>query len=87
MLEDDGLLRTWTSRLRRWRTLGRFSFSVLRRALRILNPWYDPRRTRDPAWALAWIARYERDGAQFRHLDMANLAAPVPVLAGDADGR
>jgi hypothetical protein len=87
MLKDDGVLTSWSSRWRRWRTLTSFSFSVMRRALRILNPWYDPRQTRDPAWALAWIARYEREGAQFRHLDMAQLGAPSPVLTGDSHAR
>lgn len=83
MLREDGLLNDWTSRWRRWRTLGRFFFGVGRRAIRILNPWYDPRQTRDPKWALAWIERYERDGAGFKHLDMARLDAPAPVCQGD----
>jgi predicted metal-dependent hydrolase len=80
MLREDGLAANWQSRWRRWRTLGRFFFGVGRRAARVLSPWYDPRQTRDPAWALAWIARYEREGASFKHLDMARLVAPEPVL-------
>jgi uncharacterized protein len=83
MLREDGLLNSWDSRWRRWRSLSRFFFGVGIRAVRILNPWYDPRQTRDPAWALAWIARYERDGAAFKHLDMTRLGAPVPVCQGD----
>lgn len=83
MLRDDGLLSRWDSRWRRWRTLSRFFFGVARRAVRVLNPWYDPRQTRDPSWALAWITRYERDGTAFKHLDMARLSAPAPVLQGD----
>lgn len=83
MLREDGLAHGWSGRWRRWRTIGRFYSGVFRRAIRILNPWYDPRQTRDPAWALAWIERYERDGAAFRHLDMARIGEAVPVLQGD----
>jgi hypothetical protein len=83
MLHEDGLLNRWDSRLRRWATIGRFLFGTGRRAIRILNPWYDPRQTRDPEWALAWVVRYEREGAGFRHLDMSQISAPTPVLQGD----
>jgi hypothetical protein len=83
MLREDGLLNRWDSRWRRWATIGRFLFGTARRAIRILNPWYDPRQTRDPAWALAWIARYEREGPSFKHLDMSQIGAPAPVLQGD----
>jgi uncharacterized protein len=83
MLAEDGVARDSTSRWRRWRTISRFLGGVLWRAARIANPWYDPRQTKDPAWALAWIARFEQDGAGFRHLDMARLSAPAPALQGD----
>jgi hypothetical protein len=83
MLAEDGVAKNWTSRIRRWRTIGRFLWGVGRRAIRIANPWYDPRQARDPDWARAWIARFEREGAGFRHLDMARIAHPEPVLQGD----
>jgi hypothetical protein len=83
MLREDGVLNSWESRWRRWRTVGRFLFGTARRAVRVLNPWYDPRQTRDPQWALAWIGRFEREGPAFKHLDMARLGDPVPVLQGE----
>jgi uncharacterized protein len=80
LLKEDGLWVSLRSRIRLYRALWRLAAVMVPHAVRVMSPWYDPRHVRDPEWAIAWVKRYEREGAAIRHLDTARLAQPEPEM-------
>ena len=79
MLIEDGLWRTWRSRLALYGVLMRIFARLIPRLLRILKPSYDPRKVPDPPWVTAWWRMHREDGETLGDLDTARLAAPFPV--------
>ncbi|MEM7218313.1 MAG: metal-dependent hydrolase [Pseudomonadota bacterium] len=65
MLKKDGRWRSLRSRLRLWRTAGRFFFRAGYAMVRALAPNHHPDDTPDPEWILRWQATYggaDKDG-------------------------
>ncbi len=79
LLLEDGLWRSWSSRLALWRLLGRIFARLIPRLLRILAPRYNPKDVPDPAWADAWRRGHGAGDDRLGELDMSRLADAVPV--------
>ena len=79
MLIEDGLWRSWRSRLALYGVLSRIFARLIPRLLWILKPSYDPREVPDPPWVTAWWRMHREDGDTLGDLDTAKLAAPFPV--------
>ena len=79
LLIEDGLWRTWRSRLALYRLLLRIFARLTPRLLRILRPSYDPREVADPAWADAWRRQHAAGEDRLGDLDMSRLRDAVPA--------
>ena len=74
MLKKDGLWRSFASRLRLWKMVGRFFRKAGSAMLRALRPGYHPDKIDDPAWVDQWRRAYAGRAAGF-----------VPLLNLDAE--
>lgn len=78
MLIEDGLWRSWRSRLALASILGRIFLRLAPRMLRVLRPGYNPRQVRDPAWALAWQRLHVAHPDMTGVLDMRRIGEETP---------
>ncbi len=82
LLIEDGLWRSWRSRIALAAMLGRIALRLGPRMLRVLRPGYNPRQVKDPAWAIAWRRRHAEEADMSGTLDMRRIADPVPRMQG-----
>lgn len=80
LLIEDGLWRSWRSRIALAAMLGRIFLRLAPRMLRVLRPGYDPREIKDPGWARAWQRLHNERPDMSGVLDMRRLAEPIPHL-------
>lgn len=80
MLIEDGLWRSWRSRVALAGMLGRIFLRLAPRMLRVFRPGYDPREVADPAWARAWQQLHAEKPEMTGVLDMRRIAEPTPQL-------
>lgn len=81
LLIEDGLWRSWRSRLALAAILGRIFARLAPRLLRVLRPGYDPREVKDPDWVDAWTRAHAADNQAFGVLDMRRIGEPAPIGA------
>ena len=79
LLKEDGLWKSFHSRWRLLKVLGRVLGNITPRWLRILRPGYHPKHIKDPRWGVAWAAAFESGPENMAQLDTDRLREDLPV--------
>ncbi len=82
MLKEDGLWKSWRTRIRLFKEVAHFLWYVAPYSLRSTMPGHNPRHEKDLEWVKEWLSRYPEEAtlAEPPLVDTSSATMPVPEM-------